>query len=120
MDKWMGPGISASGGKLRGRGTLRGPWGDVDRHHCPFLSDTPHDIAVQGQTLPGQPLCAPLSTGPWGWRREQRDAGAAFRTQGGEGEVKGERVRCLWDTGSSVRTAQGAVGVLHPALPGRS
>lgn len=35
-------------------------------------------------------------------------------------EVKGERVRCLWDTGSSVCSAQGAVGVLHPALPGRS
>ena len=35
-------------------------------------------------------------------------------------EVKGERVRCLWDTGSSVRSAQGVVGVLPPALPGSS
>lgn len=79
---------------------------------------SPQDGAVQGQTLPGQSLCATCSPGHWGWRKEPGGCRSCLQDRGmGEGHLREGVIPVAWGRGMQEVAHLGAEGAIRPASP---
>lgn len=79
---------------------------------------SPQDGAVQGQTLPGQSLCATCSPGHWGWRKEPGGCRSCLQDRGmGEGHLREGVIPVAWGRGMQEVAHLGAKGAIRPASP---